>query len=192
MLVEHAHLLVQGEEARFTATQSHATTLLAVCGVLAGIGATVAFRFAGRSFPWTSHPLGITVSMAAVIAIALTVVAFGSLILASVIVLGVMRQEIELETPPASVNLMIATQFPEMVGDDEGETARSVINLLAQLHLGAQEANEAINRALRSCGIWMGLAVAAGLAVGVFALAVSSPSRHGTRTKTPEHLAVAR
>jgi hypothetical protein len=179
-LVEQARMLVQGEEARFVATQSRATTLLAVGGVLAGIGATIAFRFADRDFPWSWHPLGLTVSLAAVIAIVLTIVAVGSLIYASVIALGVMRQEIELETPPFLTNLLIATQFPDMVDDSEDQTARTVIGLLAELHSGALEANEAVNAALRRCGIWMGIAVATGLTAGVFALAASSPIHHGT------------
>jgi hypothetical protein len=115
-----------------------------------------------------------------VIAIVLTVVAVGSLIYASVIALGVMRQEIELETDPFLTNLLIATQFPGMVDDSEDQTARTVIGLLAELHSGALEANEAVNAALRRCGIWMGIAVATGLTAGVFALAASSPIHHGT------------
>jgi hypothetical protein len=179
-------MLVQGEEARFIATQSRATTLLAVGGVLAGIGATVTFHFAEGQFPWPWHPIGLNVSAAAVVAIALTVAAIGSLIWASAIALGVMRQEIKLETPPELANRLIAKQFPQMLGNDEDQTARVVIGLLADRHLGSQEANEAANGALRRCGIWMGLAVATGLTASVFALAVNSPSYQGTDARASE------
>jgi formate/nitrite transporter FocA (FNT family) len=100
LLVEQARMMVQGEEARFIATQSRATTLLAVGGVLAGIGATVAFRFAERRHPWPCYPFGLTISIAATFAIVLTIVATASLIYASIIALGVMRQEIKHQMAP--------------------------------------------------------------------------------------------
>jgi hypothetical protein len=179
-------MLAQGEEARFIAAQSRATTLLAVGGVLAGIGVTVAFRFANRNFHWPWQPIGLSVSAAALIAIVLTALAVGSLVWASVIALGVMRQEIKLKMHPALLSEMVANQFPEMLDEDEDQTARLVIDLLAERHSGAQKANGAVNRALRRCGIWMGIAVATGLSACVFALAVSSPSLHGAGAKSPE------
>jgi hypothetical protein len=178
LLVEQARMLVQGEEARFIATQSRATTLLAVGGVLAGIGATVSFRFAEREFPWPCHPFGTTISVAAVIAVILAVVAVGSLIYASVIALGVMRQEIKLKMRPTVVNRLIAVQFPKLLEDDQDQAARIVLGLLADLHRGGQKANSALKEALWRCGVWLGVAVATGLTLGVFALAVGSQHRH--------------
>lgn len=177
-------MLAQGEEARFIAAQSRATTLLAVGGVLAGIGVTFAFRFANRSFPWPWHPVGLSVSAAALVAILLTALAVGSLIWASAIALGVMRQEIKLKMHPALLNRLIAKQFPKMLTNGEEQIARTVIGLLAEHHFGGQKANGAVNRALRRCSIWMGIAVATGLSACVFALAVSSPSPHGASAKS--------
>jgi hypothetical protein len=180
-LVEQARMMVQGEEARFVATQSRATTLLAVGGVLAGIAATVAFRFAERHYPWPSHPFGVSISIAAAIIVVLTIVASASLIYASVIALGVMRQEIKVKSHPILLNQMIANQFPTMVDDGEGQTAQTVLGLLAELHQGGQKANAAINKALWRCGAWLGVAVVTGLSLSVFALAVGAPHHHPPR-----------
>lgn len=179
-------MLAQAEEARFIAAQSRATTLLAVSGVLAGIGVAAVFRFANRTYLWPWNPLGLSVSAAALVAILLTVLAVGSLIWASAIALGVMRQEIKLKMHPTLLNRLIASQFPKMLVHGEEQTARTVIGLLSEHHFGGQKANGAVNRALRRCSIWMGIAVATGLSACVFALAVSSPSPAGTGAKNPK------
>jgi hypothetical protein len=165
MLVEQARLMVQGEEARFTATQSRATTLLGVCGVLAGIGVTIALHFDGRHFT----------PVAAGTVCALTLIAIASLISASVIALGAMRQEIELDMHPATATSLIAEQFQGMLGEGEEQSAKTVLRLLAELHAGAQEANGAVNTALWRCGALLGTAVSTGLVLSAFILVASSP-----------------
>jgi hypothetical protein len=168
ILVEQARMMVQGEEARFTATQSRATTLLAVCGVLAGIGATVALHFDGRHFT----------PIAVMIVGALTLIAVTSLASASIIALGAMRQEIELNMHPMLVTALIAEQFPRLLGESEDQAAKTVLRLLAELHAGAQEANAAINVALWRCGVFLGTAVSTGLVLSAFILVASSPMPH--------------
>lgn len=166
MLVEQARMMVQGEEARFSAAQSRATTLLGICGVLAGIGVTVALHFDDRHFT----PISV------VIVGALALVAVLSLASASVISLGAMRQEIELDMLPATATSLIAEQFPGMLEESEEQSAKTVLRLLAELHAGAQEANAAINFALWRCGILLGTAVSTGLILSAFILVASSPA----------------
>ncbi len=94
---------------------------------------------------------------------------------ASVIALGAMRQQIELDIRPATATSLIAEQFPGMLLEGEEQSAKTVLRLLAELHAGAQEANAAVNTALWRCGALLGTAVSTGLVLSVFILIASSP-----------------
>jgi phage shock protein PspC (stress-responsive transcriptional regulator) len=177
-LIEHSRLLVQSEETRFVAAQSRATTLLAVSGVLAGIGVTLASRFGDRHFPWPWHPFGVSLSLGAVIVVILTLFTAVALIWASAIALGAMQQEIELNFSPAFQNALIGEQFPEMLETAGNLSSRTVLGLLAELHQGAQRANREINQALWRCGVWLGLSVATGLLLSAFVLGATSAPAH--------------
>lgn len=67
LVVEQARALVQSEEARFSGARTRATTLLAVGGVIAGLGGNILAGLDGRQYPWPINVFGIEIPISLVL-----------------------------------------------------------------------------------------------------------------------------
>jgi predicted ATP-grasp superfamily ATP-dependent carboligase len=69
LILDEAGALVAAEQARFSALQAQATTIIAAVGVMAGIGATLLAGLQGRRFEAVVLLLGTPVSLVLIAAV---------------------------------------------------------------------------------------------------------------------------
>jgi hypothetical protein len=168
-LVEQARMLVQTEEARFAASQSRATALLAVAGVIAGIGGGILTGIDGRDFH--SIELGgaeVPIVLAAVLVVgAISIVA---LLSSAAIAIGALRKTPEPESKAKELTQILKTQFPSWLDKTAPESAGFLLSLLTGQRERVRTANKQVNMALTQASRRLGIAVASGLILSVIVL----------------------
>jgi hypothetical protein len=179
---------VRSEEERFAGAQSRATALLAVSGVIAGLGGTFAVQVDSRSFPWQVNAFGASVPVAPVIIITLGAICVVSLLWTGILALGAMEQSLDLNSDPSFLRSLIGEQFPGMLHGGTEQSSRAILSLLADQLEVAQEANRKTNDALRRSAIRLGISVAAGIALTVFILASPTPGHQREHMSSKHHL----
>jgi hypothetical protein len=168
-------MLVQSEQSRFASAQSRATTLLAITGVIAGLGITLAVGMEDRVFPWTVDLWGATVSLALAMLALFGAVSVAFLIMTGALALGAMQPQIGANSNPESLTATIGDQFPAMLEDSTVDSAETILGLLADQLEVVQASNAETERALGRSAICLGISIAAGVVLSSLTLAVSSP-----------------
>jgi len=162
-------MLVQTEEARFAASQSRATALLAVTGVIAGIGGGILAGIDGRNFHTiTLGGATIPIVLAAVIAVgAISIIA---LLWAGAASIGALRKKPEAESKSRELTEILGSQFPSWLSKAPSESASLLLALLAGQLDRVRKANRQVNDALTQASRMLGIAVASGLILSVIVL----------------------
>jgi len=168
LVMEQARSLVQTEEARFAAAQSRATTLLAVGGVIAGLGVGVLTGLDGRSFRLPIQIAGVEISIVLVLACVTGVVAIVSLLWFGTAAMGVLQEKPDPQ--PQKLVPVVKRQFPGMLGQGAAESTRVLLPLLVHQLEVVQAATEKVDNGLRLSARLLGIAVVAGLVLAVLIL----------------------
>jgi hypothetical protein len=165
LIVEQARALVEAEEGRFVALQTQATTILAVIGVVASIGATFLAGFHGHRYEVVVHVLGLSISLVLIAAIVIGSIAIVGLLVAGVFAIGALRTDPD----PARHGLVavVDAQFPGMLEDRPAQSAHVLLTLFAHQLAVRQKANARVREGLRLAITLLGLAVVSGLALAV-------------------------
>jgi hypothetical protein len=184
-------MLVQTEEARFAASQSRATALLAVAGVIAGIGGGILTGIDGRNF----HSIRLGGAEIPIILVAVIVVGAISIIAllsSAAIAIGALRKTPEPESKAKELTQILKTQFPSWLDKTAPESARFLLSLLTGQRERVRTANKQVNTALTRASRRLGIAVASGLALSVivlFGTSVKNEQVHlvseGTKSSMP-------
>jgi len=191
LLVEQARALVSTEEGRFAALQSLATTLLAVIGVVATIGATLLAGLHGRIYELVVSVAGLHISLVAVGAIAVGVLSLGALLSSGTVAIGVLRR-----TPDAAPEILVAVvgdQFPGMLQDAPEVSGQALLALLAHQLAELQYANRSLRNALSAVVQRLAIAVVSGLVLAVIVMlgtASTVQDTHVVNTRAKDALAI--
>lgn len=167
LLVEHARALVEIEDSRFASAQARVTALLAVNGVIGGIGGSFLAGLGGRDY---SSPVLIAAG-------ALGAIAIGMLIWSAFLAVASLKKEPEPERQSKRLANIIKHRLPSLVDQPPENAAHStLLPLLAKqhelIHKASEEIHEAFERATRTLGI----AVASGLVMAVV-IVLGAPSK---------------
>lgn len=173
LLIEHARALVQVQEDRFAAAQARATALLAVTGVLAGVGGGFLAGFEIRDY-------GLLMQL--VLAV-LAFVALGTLLWSAGLAVAVLKREAESDPPrkrgdegqksdsPRAPDLheILQDGLPLLLDKRPEEAAESLLAILARqqgkIHRNCQEVHDGFRRAGRVltvavvCGLFLSFLV---------------------------------
>jgi len=95
LLTEQARALVQTEEARIAASQSRATALLAVAGVIASVGGGVLAGLDGRDFALPLDVFGEQVSAVLVAACLTGAIAISCLVWSGILAIGALQERLD-------------------------------------------------------------------------------------------------
>jgi hypothetical protein len=191
LLIEQARALVSTEEGRFAALQSLATTLLAVIGVVATIGATLLAGLHGRIYELVVSVAGLHISLVAVVAIAVGVLSLGALLSSGTVAIGVLRR-----TPDAAPEILVAVvgdQFPGMLQDAPEVSGQALLALLAHQLAELQHANRSLRNALSAVVQRLAIAVVSGLVLAVILMlgtASTVQDTHVVNTRAKDALAI--
>jgi hypothetical protein len=191
LLVEQARALVSTEEGRFAALQSLATTLLAVIGVVATIGATLLAGLHGRIYELVVSVAGLHISLVAVGAIAVGVLSLGALLSSGTVAIGVLRR-----TPDAAPEILVAVvgdQFPGMLQDAPEVSGQALLALLAHQLAELQYANRSLRNARSAVVQRLAIAVVSGLVLAVIVMlgtASTVQDTHVVNTRAKDALAI--
>ncbi len=177
ILLDQARALVQTEEARFTSSQSRATALLAVAGVIAGLGGGILGGLDNRDYHLQVRIDGIEFSLILVAAVIFGAVAIVTLLWSGATALGVLRKEPEKESKAKELSEILKTQFPTMLDLAPADSARALLSLLSGQHGAIRKINKQTNEALKQAGRLLGIAVAFGLLLSVLVL-FGTTARH--------------
>jgi hypothetical protein len=153
LLVEQARALVQTEEARFAAVQTKTTTLLAVAGVLSGIGGGILASLNGRAY---SPFVLLLVAL-------LGLIAAGALLWSGAVAIGALKKKPEPEPKSKQLTKVIRDRFPPLLDKDPQEAALAVLPMLAKQHGRVHKASEEVNEGFRQASRALAIAVGTGL-----------------------------
>jgi hypothetical protein len=156
LLVEHARAMAQSEEARLAAAQSRATALLAVAGVLAGLGSGLLARIDGRDYA-SAAIAGSEIPLVQGLVIASGVIAISTLLWSAASVVGALRTAPEPESQAEELDRFLENDVKTMLAETPSQAAESVIAMLAEqrllIRIAGKEVDEAFERAIRMLGI---------------------------------------
>lgn len=163
-------MLVQVEEQRFAAQQSQATTLLAVIGVIASIGAGLLAILDGRDFKLPVTVLGqsFSVVLIAVLIVGLFGVVLG-LLQAGQSALGIMQRKPD--PAPEKLTPFVKDQFPQMLANDQAAASKILLSSMAGQLKVIQEQNEKISVNLKLVASRLARVVISGLVLAILMLA---------------------
>jgi MFS family permease len=161
LMVQQAQALVQGERDRFLAMQSQAISLLALAGVVAGIGGAFLAGFIDHDFEWPVQLCGIHVPLALLAALALVLLTLGALGSSALRAIGVLQRRPDPDA--AELPAIVRDQFAEMGGGGAAAAPRILFKLLSEQLKRTQEVNEGIRSNLSGIASALGLAVFGGL-----------------------------
>lgn len=181
LLLEQARALVEIEESRFAAAQTRATALLAVTGVLAGIGGTI---FAGVRDTDYSPPV---LLLAGVLALA----SFAALIWTAFLAIGSLQRTPEFEPDPEAGARQVSArqrkrekakladvsdELPLVLDTPPQEATQALLPILAKqtrrIHGNTEDIHDSFSKATRGLaiavftGLVMSLLVVFGRATG--------------------------
>jgi hypothetical protein len=191
LLIEQARALVSTEEGRFAALQSLATTLLAVIGVVATIGATLLAGLHGRVYELIVSIAGLHVSLVALGAIAVGLLSLGALLSSGTVAIGVLRR-----TPDPAPEMLVAVvgdQFPGMLDDTPEVSGQALLALLAHQLAELQYATRSLRNALRAVVQRLAIATVSGLVLAVILMlgtASTAQDTHLVNTRAKDALAI--
>lgn len=191
LLIEQARALVSTEEGRFAALQALATTLLAVIGVVATIGATLLAGLHGRAYELIVRVAGLHISLVALGAIAVGALSLGALLSSGAVAIGVLRR-----TPDPAPGMLVAVvgvQFPEMLEDAPEVSGRALLTLLAHQLAELQNANRGLRNALQAVVQRLAIALVSGLVLAVILMlgtASTVQDTHLVNTRPKDALAI--
>jgi hypothetical protein len=167
---------VQIERERFAGTQAQATALLGMIGLVASIGGGFATAFMSRNYKWPIHTFGQEISLALILAASFGLVALLLLYEAGLAAIGILRQKADPED--RELVPIVAEEFPKMIEDEEGKSARVLLALLADQLRRTQEVNSRVGRNLKRVAQGLGAGVIVGIIVVVILLVGSAADHH--------------
>lgn len=177
LLIEQARMLVQIEEARFAAVQTKTTTLLAVVGVVAGIGGGLAAGLNGREYP----------ALVIVFMLLAGFLAVGMLLWSGAVALGALKKTPEPAPKSAQLTKTIRDGFTPLLDKEPEEAALALFPILAKQHSRVQKASEEVHGAFKQASRVLGLAVISGLVVaGLVVLCATSKPQEVQLVKNPK------
>lgn len=170
LLVEQARAFVQAEEARFAASQSRATALLAVAGVIASLGGGVLTGLDGRHYDLSVRVNGAEIPVVLALVIAVGAVAIVTLLWSGATAIGALREEPESESKSNILASLVKHQFPTWLSEATTQSSGLLLALLAGQRDAVREANTRVNDAIKRAARLLGVAVASGLLLSVILL----------------------
>jgi hypothetical protein len=162
LLVDQARAFVQIEESRFAAAQARATTLLAVAGVLAGIGAGVLSGLSGREYASTAIG-GNEIPFVYWSVRLLGGLAIGTLLWSAATALGALKKEPESRRKAEELDNYLNEEALLMLRESPAQAADSLLTLLGGQREHVHASTAKVDEGFKSAARFLGFAVASGL-----------------------------
>jgi hypothetical protein len=162
LLVEQARALVQSEESRFSAAQARVSALLAVVGVLGGIGGSVLTGLDGRAYAGLRLG-GSSLPIVHLLVILFGLVAIGALLWSAATAIGALKEQPEPSSKSEELDQLVETAFPQVLATSSSQAAIFLISFLAGQRKLLREASGEVDEAFERATRVLGIAVASGL-----------------------------
>lgn len=186
LVVEQARTLTQIEEARFAATQARITTLLAVSGVLAGLGGGMLGGITGQSFVSSalSGKDGVVVCLLVLLTGSISV---GALVWSAATAIGALKVPPEEKSKAARLDRFLKSEVSSLIEDSPKQVARALVAQLAGQRDLVREATDKVDEAFKEATRLLGIAVASGLALSLVLLLAASDAPQEIRLVRSEN-----
>ena len=169
LLVEQARALVQSEESRFSAAQTRVTALLAVTGVLGGIGGGILTGLDGRGY--ASVRLGASnLPIVHLLVILFGLIAIGALLWAAATAIGALKEQPEPPSKSEELDQLVESAFPLVLSRTPTQAASFLIAFLGGQRKLLREASGEVDKAFERATRVLGIAVASGLFLSLIVL----------------------
>jgi hypothetical protein len=190
LLVEQARALLSAEEGQLAAVQAQATTLLAVIGVIASIGAAFLGTVVGRDYGLVVRINGYGISAVLLVVMVAGAIAAAGLLASGLSAIGAMRTQPD--PKPEGLLPVVGDQFPAMLEQTAAAAARALLALLRYRLALWQSANERARKGVRLAVVYLGVAIVSGLTLVVLVLAgTTTPPQDAHVTNTTPTSAIA-